>query len=72
MMTINEKETSPIKMDDKLLNGTFRKDGSLATNNGTCLESADRWFLGRILKTIQEMHSVHVEKNTIFQDNFWK
>lgn len=33
MMTINEKETTPIKMDDKLLIGTFRKDGSLATSN---------------------------------------
>lgn len=52
MMTINEKETTPIKMDDKLLNGTFRKDRSLATS--TC------WFLGRILKTILEMHSVNV------------
>lgn len=50
MVTINEKETTPIKMDDTLLNGTFRKDGSLATSNRTCLESADRWFLERILK----------------------
>lgn len=50
MMTLNEKETTPIKMDDKMLNGTFRKDGSLATSNRTCLELADRLFLGRIFK----------------------
>lgn len=37
MMTINAKGTTPIKMDDKLLNGTFRKDGSLATSNSFVL-----------------------------------
>lgn len=42
MMIINEKETTPIKMDDKMLNGKF------GNKQQDILESADRWFLGRI------------------------
>lgn len=52
MMTISEKETTPIKMDDKMLNDTFRKHGILATSNRTRLESEDRLFLVRILKQL--------------------
>lgn len=60
MMIINEKEILLIKMDDKLLNGIFWKDGSLVINNGICLELVGCWFLGRILKIILEMYSVYV------------
>lgn len=36
MMTINAKGTTPIKMDDKLLNGTFRKDGKFGNKQLVC------------------------------------
>lgn len=51
-MTWTGKEGWPIEMDDKMLNGKT----DVWQKYRACLESADSFFLGNILKTKYEMH----------------
>lgn len=54
MMTINEKETTPIKMDDKMLNGKFGNKQQDIFGVGRSLVFRENF------KNNTKNHSVHV------------